>query len=94
MQMTFEGRWNTVVEGLHDLIGRCMELEVQAIELGGLQSADQISAIRRSLVAALLPLEDLFGTPAHRQPIARRDSARRARALVSTSSHTSSPGLL
>ena len=76
-----------MVEGLHDLLGSCMELEAQATELGGRTTADQLLAIRRSLVVALQPLEDLFGTATHFPEIPRGESAHRADELVETSLH-------
>jgi len=88
MQLSFEDRWNSLVEDLHDLLGRCMEIEAKATEVGGQQTAAQLSAIRRMVVAALRPLESLIEVPVHSLTMSGGDATTRPKELTNASSRT------
>ncbi|MFC1935778.1 hypothetical protein ACFLX9_03355 [Chloroflexota bacterium] len=88
MQLSFEDRWNILVEDLHDLLGRCMEIEAKSTEIGEQQTAAQLSSIRRMVVAALRPLENLIEVPLHSLTISGGDATTRSKELTKASSRT------
>jgi len=77
-----EERWNSLVEDLHDLLGRCMEIEAKATEIGGQHTAAQLSEIRKMVVTALRPLESLFEAPVQSQTVGGGDGSTRPKELI------------
>jgi len=88
MQLSFEDRWNSLVEDLHDLLGRCMEIEAKAAEIGGRQTAAQLTDIRRMVVTALRPLENLIDVPVQSQTMGGGDAPTRSKELTKASSRS------